>query len=121
MYATAVDLEIEVSVSPYFNFDTARTTTGHSPNVIDLEHFIDSFRARRSNQEPNFWLPVDNELNVFDFCKTLMSILTLGSDTSQSGSIKSVFSGIRVNASVRSAVVDSMLNITDSFFLVMLF
>ena len=69
---------------------------------------MESFRARRSNHEPNFWLPVDNELKVFDFCNTLMSIFVATttrwwSPASSPGPTndKSVLSGMEeVNASV---------------------
>lgn len=40
----------------------------------DLEHFMVSFLALRSNQELILWLLVDNEENVLDFCSILMSI-----------------------------------------------
>jgi hypothetical protein len=40
---------------------------------MDLLHFIEIFLARRSNQVPSRWPPVASELNVFDFCKLLIS------------------------------------------------
>ncbi len=47
---------------------------------MDLEHFIDSFRARRSNHDPSELvdrLPTaDSVVNVLDFCSILISILS---------------------------------------------
>lgn len=46
------------------------------PNTLmDFEHFILNFRALRSNHEPNLDPPVERVLNVFDFCRTLISML----------------------------------------------
>ena len=59
----------------------------NSPSVMDLEHFMESFLALRSNHEPRL-LPglffglvtgtpttPDRLENVLDFCSILMSIL----------------------------------------------
>ena len=40
---------------------------GDLPRVIDLEHFIESFLARRSNQVPSRCPPVAKLEKVFDF------------------------------------------------------
>ena len=45
------------------------------PRVMDLEHFMESFLALLSNQDPIFWPPVDRDENVLDFCKTLISMM----------------------------------------------
>ena len=71
---------------------------------MDFEHFMEIFRARRSNQEPSFWLPDDSELKVLDFCRTLMSILLR---SSTSGPINSPTSGIGSRASVAESFVES--------------
>ena len=44
------------------------------PSVIDLEHFIESFRARLSNQVPSLWPPVARLAKVFDFWRVFISI-----------------------------------------------
>ena len=43
--------------------------------LMDLEHFMLIFLARRSNHDPIFWPPDDKEEKVFDFCSTLISIV----------------------------------------------
>ena len=43
--------------------------------LMDLEHFMLIFLARRSNHDPIFCPPEDKEEKVFDFCSTLISIL----------------------------------------------
>ena len=48
------------------------------PSVMDLEHFIDSFLARLSNQVPSLWPPVARLAKVFDFCRVFISILPSG-------------------------------------------
>ena len=50
---------------------------GDLPRVIDLEHFIESFLARRSNQVPSRCPPVAKLENVFDFCRVLISIVDI--------------------------------------------
>ena len=45
------------------------------PSVMDLEHFIDSFLARLSNQVPNLCPPVARLANVLDFCRVFISIV----------------------------------------------
>ena len=64
------------------------------PRVMDLEHFMESFLARRSNQDPmldeeDFLLllllllllvPEDKLENVLDLCNILISILALTND-----------------------------------------
>ena len=46
---------------------------------MDFEHFILNFRALRSNHEPNLDPPVERVLKVFDFCRTLISMLSYSS------------------------------------------
>ena len=43
--------------------------------MIDLEHFMDSFLALRSNQVPSRCPPLARLENVLDFCNVLISIL----------------------------------------------
>ena len=43
--------------------------------LMDLEHFILIFRARRSNHDPIFCPPELKDEKVLDFCNTLISIL----------------------------------------------
>ena len=50
---------------------------GDLPRVIDLEHFIESFLARRSNQVPSRCPPVARLEKVFDFCRVLISIVDI--------------------------------------------
>ena len=45
------------------------------PRVMDLEHFMDSFLARLSNQVPSLCPPEARLANVFDFCKVFISIV----------------------------------------------
>ena len=45
---------------------------------MDLEHFIDSFLARRSNQVPSRCPPVARLANVLDFWRVFISILPSG-------------------------------------------
>ena len=47
------------------------------PRVMDFEHFMLSFLARRSNQVPSLWPPVAREENVFDFWRVLISIVDI--------------------------------------------
>ena len=44
--------------------------------MIDLEHFMDSFLARLSNHDPNFWVPdaMEDEKEL-DLVNSLMSIV----------------------------------------------
>ena len=53
------------------------TCGGDLPRVIDLEHFIESFLARRSNQVPSRCPPVARLEKVFDFCRVLISIVDI--------------------------------------------
>ena len=50
---------------------------GDLPSVIDLEHFIESFLALRSNHVPSLWPPVARLENVFDFCSVLISMVDM--------------------------------------------
>ena len=58
--------------------DTARVAKCYItslPSVMDLEHFIDSFRARLSNQVPSLCPPVARLAKVLDFCRVFISIV----------------------------------------------
>ena len=45
------------------------------PRVMDLEHFMDSFLARLSNQVPSLCPPDARLANVLDFCKVFISMV----------------------------------------------
>ena len=80
-----------------FGGDCQGTETSDSPSVMDLEHFMESFLALRSNQEPRLlpmgllfglllftllgptWPTTPERLEkVLDFCSIFMSILPSG-------------------------------------------
>ena len=59
---------------------------------MDLEHFMESFLARLSNQVPSLCPPVARLANVFDFCRVLISMVgTRGSMRCRPGFTLTVF------------------------------
>ena len=65
------------------------------PNVMDLEHFIEIFLARRSNQVPSLCPPLARLEKVFDFCIVFISMLVM---------VRTVFNSNNANSNLNLAL-----------------